>query len=60
MLPCALAGKVPVKVDCEVKKGDKLYLSNNGFASNIKNKNPIGIALEDGNTLVNAIVKLSF
>lgn len=57
---CALIGKVPVRVDCEVKKGDKLYFSNNGFASNVKNGNVIGIALEDGNELVLSSVKLNF
>ena len=57
---CALVGKVPVRVDCEVKKGDKLYFSNNGFASKVKNGNVIGIALEDGNELVLASVKLNF
>lgn len=59
---CALAGRVPLKVDCKVHKADKLYLSydNEGYASNITNGRCIGIALEDGDKLVNSVVKLSF
>lgn len=59
---CALAGRVPLKVDCRVHKADKLYLSynNEGYASNITNGRCIGIALEDGDKLVNSVVKLSF
>ena len=55
----ALKGRVPVKIDMPVKKGDKLIPSSNGFAKVSLNKdwNIFAIALEDSNSeFVEAII----
>ena len=55
----ALKGRVPVKIDMSVKKGDKLIPSSNGFAKVSLNKdwNIFAIALEDSNSeFVEAII----
>ena len=60
-LPCVLAGRIPVLIDCEVHKGNVLYLSKEhpGKASNIENGLPIAIALKDGIDTVEASTKIS-
>jgi hypothetical protein len=55
----ALKGRVPVKIDMPVKKGDKLIPSSNGFAKVSLNKdwNIFAITLEDSNSeFVEAII----
>ena len=55
----ALKGRVKVKVCDDVKKGDRLVPSNiPGYAwvNNARDAWSFGIALEDGNTLVEAII----
>jgi len=64
MLPCALVGRVPVRVCGSVKKFDKLYLSHefSGTATNVVSNTHelIGVALEDSvDGYVLASVKLN-
>lgn len=50
-LPLVLKGRVMVKVDVEVRKFDKLYLSKEhpGHASSVPNGEHVGRALSDSN-----------
>ena len=55
----ALKGRVPVKVIGEVQKGDRLTPSSTpgkAYANNAKSVWSFGIALESGNTVVEAII----
>jgi len=58
----ALVGRVPVRITGPVKKGQKVFVAQNGTASAEGTGNMIGIALEDNErheeTLVECILKL--
>ena len=58
----ALVGRVPVRITGPVKKGQKVYVAQNGTASVEGTGDMIGIALEDNErheeTLVECILKL--
>jgi len=60
----AIAGRVPVKVIGEVKKGDRLVSAGNGYARKVNIGeanafNVIGRALEDGSDIIEAVVTIN-